>query len=242
MKAASLHDETSAAFLQAHESPESDVRIWLADLDSIAPVELDELAGALDPSEHSRANQFRFAQDRHRFVARHGILRRLFGEMLSVPAAAIEFYHGPKGKPEIKSASEKGRLRFNLSHAAGFAIFALAWNRELGIDLESAARLTNPSAGLASRILSPRELAIWQKFPDAEQRNGALLRAWTRKEAFSKATGRGLSESFPQMELALDAESPEASLKIDRRWMLYDLGAPADFCAALVVEQNAPKF
>lgn len=217
------------------ESPEDGVEIWSATLDSISPNELDELAAKLDSAERARADQFRFAQDRHRYLARRGILRRLLGEALHRPAAALEFSYGAAGKPEIRNPDAEEKLHFNVSHAAGIALFALAWNRDLGIDLECASRLTNPSDELVQRILSRRELEVWRSLPAGEDRQRALLRAWARKEALSKATGRGLSESFQEIELVLDAAAPKSSLKIGESWTVYDLDAPPNCCAALAV-------
>jgi 4'-phosphopantetheinyl transferase len=236
-----LHEGISSKFLRTIASPADDVQIWLATLDSISPNELDELANALDSSEHARARQFRFAQDRHRFVATRGFLRRLLGEKVNLPASGIEFAHGEHGKPEISITTHEDKLRFNVSHAAGFALFALAWNRNVGVDLESAARLTNPSGQLAKHVLSPHEFAIWSALPDDESRRRALLRAWTRKEAYVKATGKGLSQRLHEIEVALDAARPDPSIKIDRNWTLYDVDVPKDLCAALVVEQIERK-
>lgn len=233
-----LGDAPPLAFLRSVRSPERGVQIWLASLDTISPNDFKKLSATLNSSEDLRANQFHFAQDRHRYVARRGILRSLLGEMLNASADAIEFESGPHGKLEIKSPTGDSKLRFNLSHATGLAIFALAWNRDLGIDLECADRLTNPSDELAARILSPREFTLWRALAEGESRNRALLRAWTRKEAFTKATGRGLSQPLPEIEFGLEADDVDHSLKIGQDWTLYDLDAPPDFHAALIIEQQ----
>ena len=96
-------------------------------------------------------------------------------------------------------------------------------------------------------MLSQRELAIWQALPDAAARDAAFLRAWTRKEAYVKATGKGLFDELGNIEVALDAAAPESSLtlrsipqegEIMRHWALHDLSAPDGFAAALAVEQK----
>jgi 4'-phosphopantetheinyl transferase len=168
---------------------------------------------------------------------------------LDKPAAALVFEHGAHGKPAIAPALPHGRsLRFNLSHSAGWAMFALAWDCEVGIDLESTARLkrdVDELAGLAARVLSRRELAIWQALPDTA-RDAAFLRAWARKEAYAKATGQGLLEELIRTDVALDAAAPKSSLTlrssqkagITRDWALHDLAAPDGFAAALAVEQK----
>ena len=229
----------------------SGVQIWTAHLEALSPVQLGELGASLDAAEHTRAARFHFERDRQQYVASRGLVRRLLGAALDTPASALVFEYGAHGKPAISAAFLQGRtLCFNLSHSAGWAMFALAWDREVGIDLESATRLkrdVDGLAGLAARVLSARELAIWQALPDAGAREAAFLRAWTRKEAYAKATGQGLFDELIRTEVALDAAAPKSSLtlrsspqegEITRHWVLHDLSAPDGFAAALAVEQK----
>jgi 4'-phosphopantetheinyl transferase len=223
----------------------------MAHLESLSPTELGELDALLDSAERARAARFHFERDRRHYVASRGLLRRLLGAALDKPASALVFEYGAHGKPAISAAFLQGRtLCFNLSHSAGWAMFALAWDRDVGIDLEAAARLNrdvNGLSGLAARMLSERELAIWRALPDAAAREAAFLRAWARKEAYAKATGEGLFDQLICIEVALDAATPESSLtlrsspqegEITRRWVLHDLSAPDGFAAALAVEQK----
>jgi 4'-phosphopantetheinyl transferase len=214
-------------------------------------VELGELSALLDVAEHARAARFHFERDRRNYVASRGLLRRLLGDALGKPASALVFEYGLHGKPAISRTFFQGRtLCFNLSHSAGWAMFALAWNCEVGIDLESAIRLkrdVDGLAGLAARVLSARELAIWQALPETA-RDPAFLRAWTRKEAYAKARGQGLLEQLIRTEVALDAAAPQPSLtlrttlegEIARDWLLHDLSAPDGFAAAVAAEQKSP--
>ncbi|MEP6956419.1 MAG: 4'-phosphopantetheinyl transferase superfamily protein, partial [Chthoniobacterales bacterium] len=117
-----------------------------------------------------------------------------------------------------------------------------ASDRDVGIDLEAGERLPRADDELrkiAERVLSAGEFAAWQTLPDVAARRAAFLRAWVRKEAFMKATGRGISESFAATEVALDAADPQRTLLLRRpdrgEWQIYDLPAPAGFCAAIAV-------
>lgn len=235
--------------LQPVDTPVSGVQIWTAHLEALSPAELEELSASLDAGEHARAARFHFEHDRRHYVASHGLLRRLLSAALDKPAAALVFEHGAHGKPAISPALVQGRTpRFNLSHSAGWAMFALAWDCEVGIDLESTTRLkrdVDGLAGLAARVLSASELTIWQALPETA-RDAAFLRAWTRKEAYAKATGQGLLEELIRTDVALDAAAPKSSLTlrssqkagITRDWVLHDLRAPDGFAAALAVEQK----
>jgi len=239
-----------SSLLQSIDSPANDVQIWAAHLEAIPPAELEQLDATLDSSERARATRFHFERDQRHYVASRGLLRHLLGSALDQPASGLVFEYGPHGKPAISAPTREGRaLFFNLSHSAGWGMFALSWNREVGVDLESAARLDRDAkslADLAARVLSQRELEVWQALPDAAARESAFLRAWTRKEAYAKAIGQGLFEHLIQNEVALDAAAPKPSLtlpaaqtgEMTRSWILHDLSAPDGFAAALAVEQK----
>lgn len=241
----------SSFSLQAADSPVSGVQLWTAHLEALSLEELGELHVLLDAGEQARAARFHFERDRRHYVAARGLLRRLVSAALDQPASALVFEYGAQGKPAISPASVRDRrLCFNLSHSAGWAMFALAWDCEVGVDLECIARLqrdTDGLAGLAARVLSARELAIWQALPDTA-RETAFLRAWTRKEAYVKATGQGLLDELVHTDVALDAAAPKSPLtlrsprkgEIARDWVLYDLPAPNGFAAAIAVEQKLP--
>ncbi len=243
----------SSPLSQTPDTSISGVQLWTAHLDSISSEELEQLSGVLDAAEQARGARFHFEHDRRHYLASRGLLRRLLGAALDKPASALVFEYGAQGKPALAAEFLQGRiLRFNLSHSAGWAMFALAWDRELGVDLESAARLERDGAGLsglAGRILSSRELSIWQALPDTA-REAAFLRAWTRKEAYVKATGKGFFDEVNRIEVALDAAAPKSSLTLAssprpnetmRNWTLHDISAPAGFAAALAVEQKLPE-
>jgi 4'-phosphopantetheinyl transferase len=240
-----------SSLLQSVDCPANDVLIWVSHLEALPPAELDQLEATLDSGEHARAARFHFERDRRHYVASRGLLRHLLGSALDQPASELVFEYGAHGKPAISPSPQGRTLCFNLSHSAGWAMFALAWDREVGIDLESAARLDRDAKGLAdlaARVLSKRELEVWQALPNAAAREAAFLRAWTRKEAYAKATGHGLFEQLIRNEVALDAAAPQPSLTlpspqagdVTQHWILHDLPAPDGFAAALAVEQKLP--
>jgi 4'-phosphopantetheinyl transferase len=230
-------------------TPVSGVQIWLARLESLSAAQLKTLGAVLDPAEHARAARFHFEADREHYIAARGLLRQLLSARLDTPASALVIEYGAHGKPAIAVGTNTRTLFFNLSHSAGWAMFALAWDREVGIDLESGIRLNrdkNDLSGLAASILSARELAIWRALPNQTARRAAFLRAWTRKEAFAKAMGRGLLDELRRFELVLDAAEPNPSLTLHLpscgaprgTWHLHDLSAPDGFAAALAIEQK----
>ncbi len=241
------------AFLsEVADVPAEGVRIWSAHLDGLPGFALDELRALLDVAELGRAARFHFERDRDRYIATRGLLRFLLGRASDQPGSKVNFEYSAHGKPALaRNEPCAPALRFNVSHSGGWAIFALSWNREVGVDLEGAARLDHNEdelSKLAARIMSQQELTVWRNLPDNAARRSAFVRAWTRKEAYSKAIGTGILNNFATVEVALDAASPRASLSFDgsgengggRRWSIHDLPAPDGYAAALAVEELEP--
>ena len=186
------------------------------------------LHGWLSDPERERAARFRFEPDRRRYTVARGSLRELIGERLRVDPAAIRFQVSPHGKPAL--AHPESDLRFNVSHSGDRAIFALApGGGEVGVDLESAARLGDARdlPALAARTLTPSDLARWQALPHDKQA-GEFLRAWTRLEAFGKATGGGLGHVLGQVSVS-------AWPDVAPGWRGWDLPVGAGWGGALVV-------
>ncbi|MDQ6808550.1 MAG: 4'-phosphopantetheinyl transferase superfamily protein [Verrucomicrobiota bacterium] len=214
--------------------------MWTAEVSAIPDGELTGLHAHLNELERARAARFHFPRDRHSFVATRGLLRILLGAALDEIPGDISFVYSEHGKPRhLESA-----VRFSVSHSAGWAIFALAMDREVGVDLERAERLEIDDKNLpalAARVLSPRELESWKALADPVERRAAFLRAWTRKEALIKGIGTGIAERMSQIDLLDSAANPPLFADVtvhDARWSVYDLAAPASFSAALAVQQD----
>src|SRR3954468_14605840 len=159
--------------------PASDeVHVWSVDLDRPAA----HLAGALSEDELLRAAAFKVADGRRNFVATRGALRILLGRYLNDDPAALRFTAGPQGKPRLDPPQE---LQFNVSHSGGAGLIAVA-GTDVGIDVEKIAP-RNDLPGLAKRVftVSEREAISGEDL--------AFYRHWVAKEAFVKATGRGVT-------------------------------------------------
>lgn len=218
--------------------PENTVHVWTAALDVDDPA----LGRLLDADETARARRFHFEHDRRHFTAARGWLRALLGKYLDAPPAALCFGYGARGKPFL--AAPAARLCFNVSHSHGRAMFAFARGREVGIDVEAGARLGDDWPGLVRRVFSAREQGELHALPTARRRE-AFLNGWTRKEAYLKATGLGITEGLQTIEVTLDpGQSPalrhpameETASSGARTWCIHDLRTDAQFAAALVVE------
>src|SRR5258708_6183899 len=141
----------------------------------------------LQREEQIRAKDFVFADDRERYIASHFALRKILAGYLRVPPLTLGIYNDSYGKPFISNSC----IRFNLSHSGDTALVAITRDREIGVDIEQE-RPGWEVMALAEQFFSHREVTEIKKLPLSEQTT-AFFRCWTRKEAYIKAIGRGLS-------------------------------------------------
>jgi 4'-phosphopantetheinyl transferase len=204
-----------------------------------SPAEVRRLERMLAADEAKRAECYRFQQDRDHFIVARALLRAILASYVRSEPQQLRFHSGPYGKPALTQSGDGDPLRFNLSHSHGLAVFAVS-RRELGIDLEYVRGDLVDDAMLA-HVLSVREMAALGTLPPAT-RCQAFFASWTRKEAFVKATGRGLSLPLDQVEVSLSPEEAVVRLAAasdegrSSRWSLRTLAAGPGYAAALCVE------
>jgi 4'-phosphopantetheinyl transferase len=217
----------------------SDVHVWCAFIDQVAP-NLSRLGQTLSADERARAERFHFERDRNRFIASQGILRLILGRYANVEPARIRFSHGLHGKPTLAASCGEGGLGFNSSHSRGLLLYAVTRDREIGVDVEYIRPLPDLQQ-IAAQFFSAGENAALRMLP-ADQRLKAFFDCWTRKEAYLKATGEGLSQPLDQFEVSLSPEEPARLIRVERdpqeaaRWSLQALAPAPGYAAALAVE------
>lgn len=167
------------------------VHLWFSTLEELVPQAI-ALEALLDEEEIARADRFRFAPDRERFVLGHGLLRSLLGRYLNADGAALRIQRGPFGKPFLDDTE----LRFNLSDTKDALVLAVAWDHELGVDIETMTRRADHEA-VAHHYFTPDEVArIQAAGSDELVAKRCFLDLWTRKEAVLKASGVGIMEDL----------------------------------------------
>jgi 4'-phosphopantetheinyl transferase len=192
------------------------------------------LLSTLSDAERRRAERFLVEAPRSRFIVARATLRRLLGRFLGVAPGALELQEGPKGKPAL--APRHGRdLRFNVSHSGDRALIAFALGREVGVDLERVERTTDLLA-IARRFFSERELECLLGVAK-RGRPRAFFEIWTRKEAYVKAKGGGLS--IPLASFDVSAGEPPRLLRVEddpdeaARWTLFSLEPAPGYVGAV---------
>jgi len=213
---------------------DNEVHLWRAFLDS-EHTSLQLLEATLADDERVRAARFVFPRDRDRFITRRGILRAILGRYMGRPAAAVELVYESQGKPRLRSSDSDQPIRFNVSHSQGLALYAFSRSREIGIDVE-AIRSDVPCEEVAERFFSSTELAEFRSLPPEHRDEGFFL-CWTRKEAYGKALGAGLTIPFDAFDVSLTPGMPETLLSADcGRWALRSFQPCRAYAGAVVAE------
>ncbi|HZG52707.1 MAG TPA: 4'-phosphopantetheinyl transferase superfamily protein, partial [Pyrinomonadaceae bacterium] len=179
---------------------DGEVHLWRASL-AQTPDALRRLYSTLAPDESAKAARYHFPRDRDHYIAARGLLRQLLGRYLAQPPHALRFAYGAYGKPSLDGATAAADLRFNLSHSHELALYAFARGREVGIDIEHI-RADFADDDIAARFFSAREVSMLRALP-ARARTSAFFNCWTRKEAYIKARGEGLSHPLDQFDVSL---------------------------------------
>ena len=214
----------------------NEVHVWLAHLN--VPVMLSRYQQVLAEEELAKAQRFYFERDRLHWTIARAVLRLLLSHYTGVAPLRIELDKNAYDKPFI--ARNASALRFNISHSGDFALYAFAWRREVGIDIEYM-RDNIAYDELAAHVFSAREQETLRALSPA-LKHRAFYNAWTRKEAYIKARGLGLSLPLDLFDVTLLPDEPAALLDSREderevsRWSMYALPTPVDYAGALVAE------
>jgi 4'-phosphopantetheinyl transferase len=198
--------------------------------------------GVLSPDEIARANRFHFEKDRAHFICCRTALRQLLGKYLGIPASEIQFRYSTNGKPQLEANLNPRALQFNVSHSADLAAIAIGSEHRLGVDLEKI-RIDVDIVSLSTRFFSLRERAELHALPE-HLRVSAFFACWTRKEAFLKATGEGLSFPLENFSVSVQPDSNpkleevNEDSKVGEQWFLADIHVGVDYRAALAIERR----
>lgn len=214
-----------------------EVHVWRAALDR-PTAQIQRFRHLLAGDERERADRFHFEKDRSRFIAARGILRALLGSYLKTNASRLIFNYGEHGKPAL--AGDGHAIRFNVSHSDGIALYAFARRRDVGIDVERV-RYNLAVAEVAEQFFAPGEIVLIRALPP-EARFQTFFRCWTRKEAYVKARGDGLSFPLDKIDFSEDLSDADpkrilrqASAEVGG-WSFRELVPAPGYIGALVVE------
>jgi len=215
------------------------IDLWQLSLDK-PDFAIDKMSGLLSPDEVLRAKRFHFTKDRDRFIFVRASLRIILGDYLELDPALVGFRYGKAGKPYLSETINPHNLNFNVSHSGGVALAVVARDREVGVDVEQ----IRPHIDLheiAVQFFSQPEVAELFALP-VDQQPAGFFNCWTRKEAYVKATGIGLSFPLDSFGVSLKPGEPARLTFVNdnafekRHWTLRDVSPAPGYAAALAVE------
>lgn len=214
-----------------------EVHIWRVDLDQPSD-RLMMFSTLLSSDEHERANRFYFEHDRRRFIVSRGGLRTILSFYLNCLPCELQLQYGNHGKPEL-SDRPSHPIQFNVSHSHELAVYVVAYDRRVGIDLEYIRSLEKRDR-LAHRFFSIRETEMLHALSESDKTT-MFFRYWTCKEAYVKAIGVGLSLSTSTIEILLGARestllSVAGNSQEAKQWTLQQFVPAPNYVAALAIE------
>jgi len=221
--------------------PRDEVHLWRISL-ADAPARCPDLC----EEERMRATRMASSRARLAFTTGRQVLRALLGRYQGADPRSLPLRLGPHGKPSLEGSD----LEFNLSHSGDWALLAFARGRLLGVDVERTDRAHDLDR-LARRVFSRREAELYFALPRHDRRCAFFL-AWTRKEAFVKAHGRGIGLGLERFDVELRPGLPAALLATriggdsTRRWRLaqvpsLDAGHAAALCFETPFAAGEPR-
>ena len=210
-----------------------EIHAWRIDLPDFTGAE-PQLRQLLSGDELQRADKYHFEKDRSNFIIRRGVLRMILGSYLDIQPAELNFIYNDFDRPALEVDK---LIHFNASSSCGMGIVATTLNARIGIDVEFADR-EFPSMEIAKRYFSNDEIRAIRDLPSGLQ-TAAFFDCWTKKEAFVKAVGEGMSHPFPN--LAISSKKPNsfsiaATSDDTKGWSVMSFIPEENFIASIAYE------
>jgi 4'-phosphopantetheinyl transferase len=217
----------------------NEVHVWRASL-QVPNFVLDKYSQLLSDDELSRRDRFHFEKDRRRYSFGRGVLRFILGIYLGADPKDVDFSYGDYGKPFLDSALYDIPIHFNHAHSNDLSLYAFSLSRSVGIDVEYMRPIPDYDK-ISENNFSLGENAILQKLPE-NLKQEAFYNIWTRKEAYIKAVGCGLTIPLNTFEVSVISSEPvrlkstDCSYEKAYRWRMESFNPSKGYAAAIVVE------
>jgi 4'-phosphopantetheinyl transferase len=221
------------------------VHVWRAYLDCGRDF-IKGIGKTLSSDEKRRAKRFYFRKDQYRYIATRGVLRNILSLYVDSSPKDLRFCYSDYGKPYLSAELNPGQICFNQTHSRGLAVYAVTRSRKVGIDVEYMNQNIEGEK-IAKKFFSPRENAMLRSVPEKNKKE-AFFNCWTRKEAYVKARGEGLSIPLDQFDVSMFPGEPASLLNINdspdevSNWVLEHIFADEHYACALATEGNSLKF
>ena len=216
------------------------IHVWVGNANELRCSE-EQIQALLSPQERQRSAAFHFEADARRYRVAHALLRNVLSRYLRIEPAALELTPNTYGKPLLAGRE----LAFNLSHSGDITVCAIAIGNSIGADVEKIRTLEDLSE-LAAVSFSPRERVQLEEYLGVELLE-AFFACWTRKEAYVKARGEGLSIALKSFNVEVDPYAATgrfcevSGLSGPNTWWWANLPVARGYASAIVVENSPPR-
>lgn len=215
------------------------IDIWLCDLKRLLNY-TDKFYSILSNDEKERAAKFKLEKNRQEYVITRGCLRQYLGLLTNTEPKNFMFKYLEYGKPVLENMPKFADVSFNVSHSHEFSLVAITQKHTVGIDIEKISRDSDHQS-LVTRFFSKAEQSEFNTLP-GKIRAKAFCACWTRKEAFIKAVGHGISYGLDNFDVAIDPELKTPRINLhnasEERWSALNLSINKDYMACLVSNSN----
>ena len=217
----------------------NEIHIWLCNL-NIPNKSISNLKKILSRKELDKADKFHFTKDRNSFVVSRASLKIILSKYINIEPIYVNFIYNKYGKPFLDI---KNDISFNLSHSGRFCVIGITKNSKIGVDIEKINKDFS-SLEIAKNYFSVKEYLLLTKLPSSE-RGKAFFHCWTRKEAFIKAEGKGLSIPLNSFDVTI-SEGEAKITRINNKiniddWQLYNINVNDEYCAAIATSGKLKK-
>ena len=217
----------------------SELHVWRVNLDNIN-YQLKHLISLLSPEEIKRSEHFMFERDQYRLQVTHSMKRLILAKYLDRNPQCLRFEFGSHGKPALDNLRNPLKVQFNISHSRDLILIAITVEDLIGIDIEYFDK-NRSIEDLGEIIFSPTEKRYFAALSSQEEKKEAFFRCWTRKEAYLKAIGTGLTQDISKISVDLSEFSVQNWLQVptlskteNTQWKLFTLDMRNAYMIAIV--------
>lgn len=225
------------------ELSSDEVHVWSAST-NVDEKQLQYLQAIISEDEQKRAARFYFEKDSIQFIVTRGLLRMILAYYLDQSPEEFRFSYNKHGKPSLEGINNNN-VRFNLSHSDQAIVYGFTRCRDIGIDIERICS-SKDSTNILDHFFSELEKEEFKMVPE-EKKKETFYKCWTRKEAYTKARGKGFSIPLDSFSVTLTPGCPAELTRADEdsevsQWYMKDISVVYGFAAAVVVSGTEPRF
>ncbi len=211
------------------------IDIWLCELKQLSG-DINNFYSILSEDERGRADKLKVEDKKQQYIITRGALRQRLGLLANIDPKDFVFDYLEHGKPVLNNDARFKDITFNISHSNDLALIAVAQKQNIGIDIEKINHESDHQA-LMTRFFSKAEQAEFQTMLDANKAR-AFCACWTRKEAFIKAVGDGVSYGLDSFDVTVDPDKQALEINLhkpsEETWSAINLPINDDYMACLV--------